>query len=156
MTSEQGPTIFDTFRQLETIGKHLKRKSFHRATNPNIKNILDLSVRQLACLGAVKDLTAIHTDGISLKQLASFLGLTLPASSLLVDSMVKKGLLQRKENPSDRRVLCILLSDIGKEAFMELSHEIDVSVGELIKTLPKEDQAHLMRITQQLFENLEY
>lgn len=35
--------------------------------------------------------------------------MSIPSTSLLVDSMVKKGLFDRKENPRDRRSLCIRL-----------------------------------------------
>ena len=155
MSSNPEPDIYETFRQLETIIKFLKRTSFQRIKNPNIKVIFNLSVRQLTCLAGVNDLTKIYPDGVALKQLAQFLQLTLPAASLLVDSMVKKKLLYRTENPDDRRVLRISLSREGEEAFAQLSHEMDISVEALMDGISLDDQLELQRIVAKIYGKLE-
>ncbi len=70
---------------------------------------MGLSVRQMNALGALNRLMTNRQEGIPLKTLAHYLRMSIPSTSLLVDSMVKKGLFDRKENPRDRRSLCIRL-----------------------------------------------
>lgn len=81
---------------------------------------MGLSVRQMNALGALNHLMTNRQEGIPLKELAHYLRMSIPSTSLLVDSMVKKGLFDRKENPRDRRSLCIRLSEEGESRFQML------------------------------------
>lgn len=58
-----------------------------------------------------------HTDDASLSALAEHLGLSLPATSRMVDVLVKRGLLQRKAGSGDRRRVSLSLTGRGRAAF---------------------------------------
>jgi DNA-binding MarR family transcriptional regulator len=60
----------------------------------------DLSFSQLKTLL----LLAEHAETLSVKDVAERLGISLPAASRAVDSLVRRGLAERAEDPIDRRV----------------------------------------------------
>jgi DNA-binding MarR family transcriptional regulator len=60
----------------------------------------DLSFSQLKTLL----LLAEHAETLSVKDVAERLGISLPAASRAVDSLVRRGLADRAEDPADRRV----------------------------------------------------
>lgn len=60
--------------------------------------------------------------GESLSPMAEFLGLSLPATSKLVDGLVKRGLLQRQSDTADRRRLVLRLSRKG-DALLSGAHD---------------------------------
>jgi len=51
----------------------------------------------------------------SLSELASYLGVSLPSASRLVDGMSSRGLIEACDDPSDRRRLLLRLTDKGRE-----------------------------------------
>jgi DNA-binding MarR family transcriptional regulator len=51
-----------------------------------------------------------QNEGIGIKELSGFLGISSSAATQLVDSLVKKGLLIREQSPDDRRALKIRLT----------------------------------------------
>jgi DNA-binding MarR family transcriptional regulator len=76
---------------------------------------LDLSFTQFKALSAAAD------GEPTVKELAELLGLSLPGASRAVDHLVKRGLLDRREDVNDRR--CKRLSATG--AGRELVHRLD-------------------------------
>src|SRR5687768_5641810 len=59
----------------------------------------DLSFSQLKTLLLVAE----HTGTLSVKDVADRLGISLPTASRAVDSLVRRGLVERAEDPADRR-----------------------------------------------------
>jgi DNA-binding MarR family transcriptional regulator len=74
----------------------------------------DLSFSQLKTLL----LLAEHAETLSVKDVAERLGISLPAASRAVDSLVRRGLAERAENPVDRRMKRVRLTRKG-ERLME-------------------------------------
>jgi DNA-binding MarR family transcriptional regulator len=74
----------------------------------------DLSFSQLKTLL----LLAEHAEALSVKDVAERLGISLPAASRAVDSLVRRGLAERAEDPVDRRMKRVRLSRKG-ERLME-------------------------------------
>ncbi|MBN2073439.1 MAG: MarR family transcriptional regulator [Actinobacteria bacterium] len=61
--------------------------------------------------------TVRKKSNVSIKKLASLLGITSSASTQLVDVLVNKGFLLRKSNPDDRRTLNLELTEKSKKQF---------------------------------------
>lgn len=70
----------------------------------------ELSVAQFRTLAFID----IH-DGISLSDVAGHIGLTLPSMSKMVDGLVNRKLVSREMHSSDRRRICLALTDAGKK-----------------------------------------
>ena len=74
----------------------------------------DLSFSQLKTLLLVAE----HAGTLSVKDVAERLGISLPTASRAVDSLVRRGLAERAEDPLDRRVKQVRTSRKG-ERLME-------------------------------------
>lgn len=146
--------ISHSVRHFESILYQFKRDNLSRIDRDHYQKIMGLSVRQMDALGALNRLMTNRHDGIPLKTLAQDLRMSIPSASLLVDSMVKKGLFDRKENPRDRRSLCIRLSEEGEAKFQFLHNNMNQRVEELFSILPDEDRAAFCRIADTLYAHV--
>src|SRR3954469_24558084 len=70
---------------------------------------LDLTLTQ------VKALFALSHAELTVKELAERLGLSLPGTSRAVDALVERGLVDRREDPEDRRQKRLRCTDSGRE-----------------------------------------
>jgi len=71
---------------------------------------LDISITQMKTLHALTD-----TDReVSVKELSDRLGLSLPGASRMVDTLLRRGWVERGEDPEDRRIKRIGITDAGR------------------------------------------
>jgi DNA-binding MarR family transcriptional regulator len=108
----------------------------------------DLSVAQFRTLAYIK-----NNDGASLSSLATYIGLTLPSMSKLVDGLVSRGLVTRSAHTKDRRKICLQLTSAGRS---ELDAAYDHTQAFLVNTLSdlaKEDLITVNR-SMQILRNL--
>jgi DNA-binding MarR family transcriptional regulator len=97
---------------------------------------LDLSFTQ------IKTLCALETDAkeLSVKALAELLGVSLPATSRAVDGLFERGLVGRDEDPSDRRMKRVRLTEAGHEVPQALNKARLSTLHELMSSL-RDDEA---------------
>jgi DNA-binding MarR family transcriptional regulator len=72
---------------------------------------LDVSITQMKTLHVL-------TDGgseLSVKELSDRLGLSLPGASRIVDALMRRGWLERREDPDDRRMKRVRITDEGRK-----------------------------------------
>jgi len=69
-----------------------------------------LSEKQSVMVLTVRAFCQEHPEGVSLKQIASQLGITPASASVMVDALHGNGFLVRKTSPEDRRAVQITLS----------------------------------------------
>lgn len=123
------PTPHVVFRELIEILDRLRRQSVLSINSMQQKKMFGLTMRQASAIAQVQLLMEKEPQGVALKVLAKQLQMTVPATSLLVESMVGKGFFERNPNPTDRRAVCIRLSEKGMELFDEVyanfNHAID-------------------------------
>jgi DNA-binding MarR family transcriptional regulator len=85
--------------------------------------------------------------GPSLSATAEFLGLTLPSTSKLVDQLVRRGILSRGDDASDRRRMTLRLTSRGDAL---LASARDVVSGELASLLEHAADAELSALRNAL------
>ncbi len=111
---------------------------------------LDLTLTQ------VKALCALSAAELSVKELAERLGLSLPGASRAVDALVDRGLLDRREDPDDRRQKRLTATDAGREALVLLDEARLAGVSQFTARLPAVERerlsAALLPILDQLGE----
>ena len=73
----------------------------------------------------------------------------------LTDRLVADGLVKREQDPSDRRVQIIALSDYGYERFTQVAHEHEKWIGELFEDLNPDQMRVLNQTLGQLKTSLE-
>jgi DNA-binding MarR family transcriptional regulator len=95
---------------------------------------IDLTMSQL------KVLFLLYADGgVSMGHLASYLGVTLPTVTGIVDRLVDQHLVQRAEDPGDRRVVLIRLTEDGRRVVERLQQAGRVRFAELLQRVSIED-----------------
>lgn len=133
--NDSRPIPHIVFRELMETLDRLRRKSVLSVNTMQQKKMFGLTMRQASAIAQVQLLMEKEPQGVALKVLAKQLSMTVPATSLLVEAMVGKGFFERNPNPTDRRAVCIRLSEKGMELFDEVHanfhREIDVHAAEL-------------------------
>jgi DNA-binding MarR family transcriptional regulator len=71
---------------------------------------LDVSITQMKTLHVLAD----GGSELSVKELSDRLGLSLPGASRIVDALMRRGWLERREDPDDRRMKRVRITDEGR------------------------------------------
>ena len=72
---------------------------------------LDVSITQMKTLHVLVD----RGSEISVKELSDRLGLSLPGASRMVEALLRRGWLERREDPDDRRMKRVGITAAGRE-----------------------------------------
>jgi DNA-binding MarR family transcriptional regulator len=99
--------------KLLTVSLHVTRHS-----GPALYALLERHCLTLSHVKALHEL-ALHDD-VPVKALAEQLGLSLPGMSRALDALVDRGIVQRREDPADRRVKRVHLTPSGRELLAQL------------------------------------
>jgi DNA-binding MarR family transcriptional regulator len=137
-----GPQLTDSDRDALTGDMYALAAYLLRNANVGTFNTiaeLDLSFTQ------IKALCALEIDGVdrSVKALADSLGVSLAAMSRAVDGLYERGFVQREEDPNDRRMKRVRLTDSGREVPLALNEGRLSALHGLIDSLA-EDEARAL------------
>jgi DNA-binding MarR family transcriptional regulator len=89
----------------------------------------DLSVPQFRTLVFIN-----RNPETSLSSVANHLGLTPPSTSVLVDSLVERGFVDKRPSPEDRRKVKLILLEKGKRILVSAQKAAHEKLAEKIKT----------------------
>ncbi|MBR3695664.1 MAG: MarR family transcriptional regulator [Akkermansia sp.] len=140
----------DVFMKLLNITDDLRRDCFKQTPAIHQKKMLGLTLRQGSAIGQIRILTKEKPEGIALKTLASHLNMTVPATSLLVETMVTKGFFERNPNPEDRRAICIRLSEKGEALCHDVNARMESELDRLSVHITEEELAALDSIATKM------
>jgi DNA-binding MarR family transcriptional regulator len=76
-----------------------------------------------------------HNENASLSDIAEHLGLSLPATSRMVELLVKRGWMRRRSRSSDRRCICLSLTGRGRAVFEAALEATQVALRQRLKAL---------------------
>lgn len=124
---------WDQARYIFTTGKLMRDRidriiSTHMVTCESCKNLKDLSLAQLHLIMNIR-----KQGSMTITQIAHAMGVSPPSASVMVDRLVDKGLLVRRQNAQDRRKVEV---QISPEA-IQTSHEIENSILEFFAGMVK-------------------
>ncbi|KJY42293.1 hypothetical protein VR41_08570 [Streptomyces sp. NRRL B-1568] len=97
----------------------------------------------------VKALRRIAKGPLTLRELAEQLMTDRPYTTLVVDDLAGRGLVERSANPADRRSKIVSVTPAGREAALRAEAILGTPPPALL-ALPPEDLAALARITARL------
>ena len=92
-------------------------------------------------------------QGASLSAVSEQLGLSLSATSRLIDGLVGKGLLKRQASPGDRRQMALSVTPRGQSAYRAARRATQAKLAEELLALPQSQRAAMgqsMRTLRQL------
>jgi len=85
-----------------------------------------------------------------MRDVANFLFITPPAATLLIDGLVKEGLLARVIDPKDRRTVRLRITKSGTTMFTRNSHEALAQIAEIFSALDGKEQATLVTLLEKV------
>ena len=109
----------------------------------------EMSVPQFRTLAFV-----YRKEGVSLSEVADHIGLTLPTMSTLVDGLVDRGLIARREDREDRRRITLTLTEAGRSRFESARGATMVNLEQRLRQLSASDRATVaasMRMLREVF-----
>lgn len=121
--------------------------------NQDALAVSDITVGQMRVLAAVSTLSS-NGQVLMLKTLADKVKLTSGAVSLIVDSLVKRNLLERCHSETDRRAVNIRLSEKGQDKvnrYIEFFHD---ESAKFLSGLSEADQEKFLNILQQFLQSV--
>ena len=118
------------FRDINTIEERAIRTEEYRDVTAN-----DMHVIEAIGTGAPKNMTTV----------AKLLSVTTGTLTISMNSLVKKGYVQRVRSEEDRRVVLVSLTETGKRAFAHHKQFHDAMIREVLKGLDGEEQEVLRR-----------
>jgi MarR family transcriptional regulator, 2-MHQ and catechol-resistance regulon repressor len=104
-----------------------------------------LTISQFGVLEAIYHLGPMHQNQLAAKILKTGGNLTL-----VIDNLVKRGLVRREQDPQDRRCFSIHLTETGRDLVRDLFARHVPVVVETIGVLSLEEQAQLAALCRKL------
>ena len=96
-----------------------------------------------------------HGSETSVKELAEMLGVSLPATSRTVESLLGRGLLARREDEHDRRVKRVGLTPAGHDAVMRLNGARLADLEQFVSNLTDRERRRVADALAALFSREE-
>jgi len=110
-----------------------------------------LSVPQLGALFQI-----YHKGCSGVTDLGDKLGVTSSAASQMLERLVHQGLIQRLEDPSDRRVKQIVLTDKGRQVLQESIRARQSWLSELVETLSDSEKETMIAALKLLIDKAKH
>lgn len=104
------------------------------------------TLSQMRAIDTLYTLTRDSGSGIQLKVLAENLAITPAAASEMVDTLVRKGAIIRKNDPNDRRAVRLYVGESLQERFENCEAQLDELMERFLNTLPAEEVASFMAV----------
>ena len=72
----------------------------------------------------------------------------------LIANLVARGLLQRKEDPENRRVLLVSLTDVGRDLLTACDRKVDLLENEFFSSFNTLDHGQFRKLLEVLIEDI--
>ena len=87
-----------------------------------------------------------HREGLKMNALSRLLMVTGGNVTAIVDQLEKERLVERLEEPADRRAFCIRLTRAGEKSFAEMARAHEAWVVELLAGMSRREQDELLKL----------
>ncbi|HYN13836.1 MAG TPA: MarR family transcriptional regulator [Burkholderiales bacterium] len=91
-----------------------------------------------------------HPEGLKMNELSRLLMVTGGNVTAIVDQLEKEALLERLDEPADRRAFRIRLTRVGERQFAEMARAHEEWVVELLAGLSRREHDELLRLLAKL------
>lgn len=129
---------------LSQIGAHAAQRFAQRIAE------LDLTPAQAGLLRAIAG-----GPGRSQQAIAAELGTPATRLVAMIDDLERRGVLERRRNPGDRRLYAIHLTDDGAKLLGRLGRAAEAHTAELTKALDDDERRHLRELLLRIAEQQE-
>ena len=135
-SKELSDLLVDSFNLVNQIEKNRLK---------GVKNV-DLSISELHVLEAI----GRGEEGVSIRDIAKSLDITMPSVTVATNKLEKKGLLRKTVDSEDRRVVRVVLTPLGKK--FDIAHEYFHirMIRSILSQLKQEDKPTFMNAIRNL------
>lgn len=120
----------------------------------NLARSSGLTIPQLLCLRAIRDLAQEH-DEVTAARVSARVGLAAPTVSRILERMERAGLIERVRNSPDRRRVLIHLTPTGQQRLAGIPTPLQEQFVNRVAALGQEDQRRLVASLEQVVELME-
>lgn len=90
--------------------------------------------------------------GVTAGELSEQLGFTTPRVASALNSLSKKGYIERSRNPEDKRMVIVQVTDEGKDFLIKRRQEVVGMTEQMLEKLGENDAKELIRILKRINE----
>lgn len=98
--------------------------------------------------------TVEYYGSLKVSQLAEYLSLSSSAVTLLCDKLIQNGYLQRERSLDDRRVVCLIITESGKEMLQQLMDKEKEVVSRWLSGLSLDEMKQFSVTLNRITENV--
>ncbi len=120
------------------------------SSNPSFFQALDEFELSLTQTKVVMSFAG-HESPCSVKRIADEHGMSLPTASRAVDGLLKRGLVSRTEDPGDRRMKQIALTDEGRAITQRLFELRIAGIRDFVESLDENERRALGEVLEPIF-----
>ncbi len=140
------------------MAKQLDLEQFYNLIR-EVYDVVMMAEMESSPEGLIKDMTfhELHTienigdnPGATMTDLARLAGITTSSMTTMIDKLTRRGLVKRRRKNSDRRVVVVTLTELGKKAYTEHG-QVHAKVGQEILALLNDDER---RVVLSLYEKI--
>jgi len=89
---------------------------------------------------------------VRMSDIARELGVSLPTATGLVDRLLRDGLVDRRANPDDRRMVLAVITPDGRKLIRHVLRVLDNVLDAVLSNMNEADQQAVAAATQRIFE----
>jgi DNA-binding MarR family transcriptional regulator len=131
-------------------------EALHEWTGISMRNsmhdFLRFSREKGMSLSQIGALFRIRRGGCSVSDISGELGITAAAASQMLDSLAQQDFIRRSEDPNDRRVRQIVLTEKGRKVLLESIHTRQRWMHSLVNQLNGQEQLQVASALELLVE----
>jgi DNA-binding MarR family transcriptional regulator len=121
----------------------------------NLKNSGVINFEDRPLLFRLYNLISRSKTPPTMGEVSSELGIPLSSATRIVDGLVNANLLERINDPLDRRVVRIQMSELGKQFAQTASDHLKQRIISLLDNLSPTEQEQLLQLMTKLFKSME-
>lgn len=129
-------------------------RRFERVANAQLRDCCRVATLAQCLVLMECDEAGALGDRLTVSQLASRLRLDNSTLSRTIDGLVKRGLLERRRDDEDRRIVWVGLTSRGQSACREIHRDNDALCTRVIAKIPATRRAAVMRSFDMLVQAL--
>ncbi len=121
----------------------------------SMRNFILYSKASGLSMSQIHVLFQIHRRGLTVSEIGDELGVTNAAASQMLDRLVQEGLIVRSEDPHDRRVKQLVLTEKGRKILDETIQSRQAWLHDLSNRLSPAEQEQVIAALHVLIEKVE-
>jgi len=145
---------FDCIEQEAHLNLIRTADMLQRVIEERVFTPAELSDTQYNVLRILRGSSAEEPDGLKCSDIAARLIARDPDITRLVDRLVKRGLVQRKRDANDRRVVRVTITQQGIDLIKPLDQPLIETHQSLLGNMPKRELTSLIRSLERIRESL--